>query len=238
MKGDRTMKYNKIQRFAVIFAMLLLERYVFCSGLCEEVYAKGVEEVGVETEESVKKETDFCEHQINEEQDWTYIKYATPLEAGIRYKHCCVCGNAVIENYTMLLLENNSVYITGTDIKECFTISSFTQSAVDKYDIVYTEVVAFGTENSFILGHRYRTLGKLYQTKVGERIYLNVEGKIEIYEVVVSEYGLETSSRRDIIGQTTNASIWDNYDCKTLHLYTCYGKNKNGRWIVLAKKIF
>ena len=169
----------------------------------------------------------FCVHEINTEERWTYVKYATPFESGERYKHCYLCEAVLSETYTIPVLENNSIYITDTDIKKSFTISSFTQSAVDRYDIVYTEGSKIGTNNPFVLGHNYGTLGKLYQTKVGEHIYLYINGVIEIYEVVVSEYGLQNSSKSDIIGQTTGTSIWDNYDCKTLHMYTCYGNNRN-----------
>ena len=141
------------------------------------------------------------------------------------------------EYYNMSELENNSIYITGTDINHGFTISSFTQSAVDTYDIVYTEETDLGSNNPFVLGHNYGTLGILNQTKVGAHIYLNINGVIEIYEVVVSEYALQNSAWTDIIGQTTGTSLWHNYGCKTLHMYTCYGNNRNGRWLVLAKKI-
>ena len=232
------MKCKKSQWFVVSIVMLLLSGCIFCSGLCGDVMAKAVEEVAVETENIFEKTGAFCEHKVNEEQEWVYIKYATSLEHGKRYKHCCVCGNAVIETYSLFALENNSIYIEGTDIKENFTISSFTQSAVDKYEIVYTDGAPKGAQNPFILGHRYWPLGKLYQTKVGTHIYLNINGKIEIYEVVVSEYGLQNAKKNNIIGQTTAASMWDNYNCKTLHLYTCYGENRNGRWLVLAKQIF
>ena len=144
----------------------------------------------------------------------------------------------ITESYTIPTLENNSVYITGTDIKHGFTISSFTQSAVDKYDIVYTEGSKLGSNDPFVLGHDYGSLGILHQTKVRAHIYLHINGVIEIYEVIISEYALLSPSRKDIIGQTTGTSIWQQYECKTLHMYTCYGNNKDGRWIVLGKKIY
>lgn len=180
----------------------------------------------------------FCVHEVNPEEKWTYLKYATPFESGERYKHCSLCETALSETYTIPMLEDNSIYIVGTDIKERFVISSFTQGAVDRYDIVYTEDTKIGTNNPFVLGHNYGTLGVLYETKVGEHIYLYINGVIEIYEVIVSEYGLQNALWSDIIGQTTGTSIWDKYDCKTLHMYTCYGENRNGRWIVLAKQVF
>ncbi|MBR3614766.1 MAG: hypothetical protein IKL55_06270 [Clostridia bacterium] len=180
----------------------------------------------------------FCEHKITEDEKWIYEKYATPFEEGRRYKRCNLCDAKISEKYTIPELENNSIYICGTDIKKQFTISSFTQSAVDRYNIVYTENSKLGSNNPFVLGHNYGTLGILYQTKIGEHIYLYINGTIEIYEVIISEYGLQNSAKSDIIGQTTGISIWNTYDCKTLHMYTCYGNNRNGRWIVLAKKIY
>ena len=180
----------------------------------------------------------FCSHEVNPEEKWTYAKYATPFESGERYKHCYLCEAVLSETYTIPELEGNSIYITGTDIKHTFTISSFTQNAVDRYDIVYTEGSKLGSNNPFVLGHNYGSLGILYQTKVGEHIYLYINGAIEVYEVIASEYALQNSTQNDIIGPITGTSIWHSYECKTLHLYTCYGNGRNGRWIVLAKQIF
>lgn len=168
---------------------------------------------------------------------WVYTKYSTPVESGERYKKCSECGNTVSESYTMSMPGDDSIYIAGTDIKACYKISSFTQKAVDKYDIVYTEETSLGSNNPFILGHKYRTLGKLSQTKVGSYIYLSKNGEIETYKVIISEYGLQNDDETDIIGQTTGTSIWDTFDGKTLHIYSCYGKNDDGRWMVLATKI-
>ena len=180
----------------------------------------------------------FCEHQVNTEEDWNYEKYALPFESGIRYKHCLLCKTKLYENYEIPALDNNSIYIVGTDIRNSFTISSFTQSAVDSYDIVYTVETKLGQNNPFILGHNYGTLGILNQTEVGTHIYISINGVIEIYEVVVSEFAMQNAAKSDIIGQTTGTTLWDYYEEKTLHMYTCYGENRNGRWLVLAKQIF
>lgn len=178
------------------------------------------------------------EHKVNSEERWTYTKYATIEESGERYKHCCVCNAILPETYTIPFLGENSIYINGTNVNACFTKSSFTQHSVDKYDIVYTEESDIGLNNPFILGHNYGNLGSLYQTQIGEHIYLCINGITEVYEVFVSEYGVSICDSTDIIGKSTGSSILDTYDYKTLHLYTCYGTNRNGRWIVLAKQIF
>ena len=130
---------------------------------------------------------------------------------------------------------DNFIYIVGTDLIGEFVISSFTQRAVDKYDIVYTEKTYLGKDDPFVLGHKTGTLMYLSQAEVGDHIYITKDGICEIYEVIVSEYGIQNSAKTDIIGQTTKVSIWDTYENKTLHIYTCYGENKDGRWIVLAE---
>lgn len=168
--------------------------------------------------------------------DWIYTKEANPLEEGERYRKCSNCDNKEIEKYTMSMAGDNSIYITGTDINASFVNAEFTQDAIDKNDIVYSEDTGAGSNNPFILGHKHGTLKKLSKTKVGESIYVSRNGVIEKYEVVVSEYGVQNESWTDIVGEVTATSIWKNFGCKTLHLYTCYGKDKNGRWMVLATK--
>lgn len=166
------------------------------------------------------------------------IKEETAYRYGRIIDVCEKCNVKVKEKIGIPYLEENYIYITGTDIKENFVITAFTQSAVDTYNIIYTEKTALGENNPFILGHDYKSLGKLYQTKVGEYIILNINGTIEIYEVMASEYGIQNLARTTIIGQNTGISIWHTYEEKTLHLYTCYGEDENGRWIVLARKIY
>ena len=131
----------------------------------------------------------------------------------------------------------NSVYIPGTGIKHTFEILPFEQSSIDNNNIVYSTYNLGSTDYQFILGHNYGTMGNLYKTKVGQYIYVSVNGKVETYKVVVSEYGLQNSSKTTITGQTTGTDLWRNYDVKSIRLYTCYGSNKNGRWMVLATKV-
>lgn len=232
------MNCKKRRCFGIILVIVLIVIGSICYCPHKVTYTKIIKEATCfEIGQKEEKKEYVCVHEINPEEKWTYVKYATPFEKGERYKNCYLCGAILSEFYTIPKLENNSIYITNTDINAKVAISSFTQGAVDRYDIVYTEATKLGLNNPFVLGHNYRTLGLLYQTAVGEHIYLYINEILEIYEVVVSEYGLQNSSRNDIIGQTTGTSIWDSYDGKTLHMYTCYGSKRNGRWIVLAKKI-
>jgi hypothetical protein len=70
---------------------------------------------------------------------------------------------------------------------------------------------------------------------VGQLIYLSIGGNIEVYKVRVSEAARLTDYGGNITGNATGAELWDTYDGKTLHMYTCYGNG--GRWLVLAQKV-
>ncbi len=164
--------------------------------------------------------------------DWVYTKSATPVEKGKKYRECTKCGNKVTESYEMRVPDGNYIYAPDTGICHNFTISSFTQSAVNRYDIVYSE--DNGYNNPFILGHNTGTMRKLSRICVGQSIYVSINGKIETYTVIVSECGRENEAGNDIIGKKTGVSIWKNYGCRTLHLYTCYGYMAKDRWMVLA----
>lgn len=192
-----------------------------------------------------------CPYREKEEcvfGEWEYAEYATPSKAGERFKVCADCKNRVFEAYTVEM-EDNSIYIPGTEVLGCFAKSSYTQKAIDGNDMVYTEYAyrVKDENNPFILGHWYGSLSTLHQTRIGQKIYICTNGKIETYEVVVSEYAVEDQNCVQIIGQTTGANIWDTLgndvsspyasyglahgsknllekvnDGKTLHIYTCY----------------
>lgn len=133
----------------------------------------------------------------------------------------------------------NSVYIPNAGINKKVTLAAMTQANINKYDMVYVKSSDdFYDNNAYIIGHNTGTLKNLKKTKVGQYIYVSVNDKVETYKVYVSEYALQNSKKTDIIGQTTGTSIWESsYDYKILRLSTCHGSNKNGRWMVMAKKI-
>ena len=167
--------------------------------------------------------------------EWYTAKYATHLENGVMQRKCSVCGNVESYSFAMKMAGANAVYIPGTGINHTIHIGGFTQSDVDKYNIVYTTEAQSGA-NPFILGHNTGTMNLIQYTKVGQYIYVSINGTVEIYEVVVSEFGMQNDSWTDIIGQTTGTSLWDSVGEKTLHMYTCHG-GTNGRWLVLAKLV-
>lgn len=180
--------------------------------------------------------------------DWEYAKYATPFEEGTRSHTCSVCGHTETEQYTVEL-EDKHIYIPTAGINAKFSVNYFTQSAVDGNDIVYTERAysGDGSNNPFVLGHDFGTLGTMHNAKVGDKIYLKLDGRIETYEIVISEYALECADEVNIAGKESGISVWstlssdlpsdyatfgklhhgedlweDVDDGKTLHMYTCH----------------
>lgn len=136
-------------------------------------------------------------------------------------------------------LQNNSIFIPSVDLKEGFAITDFTQASVDNNNIIctYAYEIGYDENDPFILGHNTHSLKVLKYVSVNDLIYLNINGTIETYQVVVSELGTTENDGTDIVGLTTGSSIYDNLGTKTIHLYTCNNECVNGRWIVLAKKI-
>lgn len=169
--------------------------------------------------------------------DWVVVENATPFKKGEKCRTCSYCGNVEYSSFD-LSLGNNYIYIPNTSVVGSVTHASFTQSAVDKYDMIYSYAFEFGKgENDpFIIGHSTGTLNHLDEVNVGQYIYISVNGNVQTYEVVVSEFAMQNDSWTDIVGQTTGHSVWDNLGCKTLHMYTCYGRT-NDRWLVLAKLV-
>lgn len=172
--------------------------------------------------------------------DWQYTKYALPDVNGVRCKSCVYCGKGYSEEYVFEMPSANSIYIPGTGICHSFAITGFTQADVDRHNIIYSldgyGDPAAGRENPCILGHSTRTLGALYKTTMGQTIYISVNGVLEKYKVVVSEYALMVDEI-NIVGQSTGTNYRAQFGCKAIHLLTCYGGNSAGRWIVIATKI-
>lgn len=185
--------------------------------------------------------------------EWNFIKYATPFESGERYRICNVCGNKDVDYYSVTM-NNNSIYIPTADIFCNFAVAQFTQEAVDSNDVIYTNCAysTYDKSNPFVLGHWYGTLGNMHKTKVGSYVYICVNGNIDTYEVINSEYAILRWNEIDMVGKLTGVNVWDTYgsrlnsqyyrtdmphkgvdrwndvnDGKTLHMYTChYGKDK------------
>lgn len=188
--------------------------------------------------------------------DWVYSVYATPFDDGERYQVCVICGNKNVEKYSFEM-ENNTLYIPTAGIYCKLTIGEFTQSDVDNNDVVYT-TGAYGvrdSSNPFILGHWYGSLIDMHKTKVGEKVYVCIDGQIDTYEVLISEYAVEIN-RTYHIGQISGVNIWDTYgsamnsnlawygrnhygidrweninDGKTVHMYTCHNGNEKEGWL-------
>lgn len=165
--------------------------------------------------------------------DWKIVKYALPDVSGTKEQTCYRCGEKETSSY-VFTMARNAIYVPNTDINASFVPCGLSQDSVDRYDLVY-DTSYFGVAGPWILGHNYGTLRHLPQVKVGQTIYLSVNGQIQKYRVIISEFAMQNESWTDIIGQSSGYSIFDDMGGTTLRMYTCYG-GKNGRWVVFANK--
>lgn len=168
--------------------------------------------------------------------DWVISKKCTPLSDGEKIRTCIRCENLGYQSYQFNTIGKNYIYIPTADIHTKLYIGDLTQSNIDIYDLVYDRDY-YGIDGVWVLGHQYGSLKNLHKTKVGDMIYIGVNGISKGYVVRYSEFALQNSNKTDIIGQTSNISVLSNLDGETLHIYTCYGKEKNHRWMVLAELV-
>ena len=180
-----------------------------------------------------------CPHK---ETHIAVTKESTVTETGEESIICSECGTVLEKRIVprkQSPKENNMISVPQIGLKSVFTQGPFTQNAVDANDILYAYAYAFGLgENDpFILGHNTHSLKNLRNIQVGTNIYLNLNGILETYQVVVSELGQATEDQSDIRGINSGETIYRNLGVKTLHMYTCDHSVSTGRWIVLAKKI-
>ena len=187
--------------------------------------------------------------------EWILDVYATPHEAGTRHHVCVDCDRSVSEEYTVEL-GNNYLYIPSANILCDFAITGFTQSAVDNNDVIYTKR-AYGVvddTNPFVLGHWFGSLTTMWHTPVGAYVYICIDGRIDTYQVINSEYAVEMYSCYHL-GQETGVNVFDAYgsamnsqyavygrnhqgedlwpeknDGRTLHMYTCHNKSDRPGW--------
>lgn len=193
------------------------------------------------------EEIPALEHKYGE---WMLGSYATPLEEGYNYRICHICGNKDTKFYN-IVMEDNVLYIPSLDLRCPFVVGEFTQSAVNDNDVLYTDWAYRCKDpfNPFVLGHNYGSMKVLHNIKIGEHIYIQLNGIIYDYVVMNSEYAVEYNGV-SMIGQTTGVNVWDTYSSglssdlpnqmigegtdrrmnntgMTLHMYTCYyGQNK------------
>ena len=168
--------------------------------------------------------------------DWKITKYATPLESGEKSRTCTGCGHSETKSYEASLPSDNYVYVPGRGLCHSFVFADLTQEAVDTYDIIYAQ--PWGWSNPVITGHANpSTMQHIYDIRIGDYVYVCANGKLEVYEVLVSEEGF-TDNACDIYGCVTGTYIWDSLGGKTLRMMTCYKDGWNGgRWMVMAKLV-
>lgn len=185
-------------------------------------------------------ETVFSEHSIDALEcswgEWVEIKVATPISSGTKIRNCVNCGKEETTTYTMNMPHANSIYIPGTGICHKLYVGTMSQDSIDAHDLVY-DTDYYWTTGPWVLGHRTGTMSKLPNVKVGQYIYLSINENIKTYVVRYSEFARQNDTWTDIIGQTSGKSVLSNLDDETLHMYTCYGTDKNDRWMVLAELV-
>jgi hypothetical protein len=166
---------------------------------------------------------------------WKVTKSATPTKDGTESRSCHYCGDKQTRSIEFKYAGSNAIYIRSAGLNVRLNHGEFDQDSVDKYDVV----IAYPTycKGAFVLGHKTRSMKVLHKTKIGDIIYLRIDGNVTRYKVIISEYAFQNKEQNDIVGQTTGISMWDESHGDTLHLYTCHGSNKDGRWLVLAVKI-
>ena len=191
-------------------------------------YTQGICECG-ETEKTIIK---ALGHKYGK---WTTKIQATPDANGLKTRQCTRCTDTQNQTVVFKFKSDCAVYIPSANIHAAFTIADFTQKSVDAYDVVYARTDYI--DAPFILGHNYRSLRTLYDTKIGDIIYVNKNGTLIRYKVIVSEYGIQNEARNSITGQKTGVTIWEPYEEEVLRMYTCYGKAVNDRWIVFAVRL-
>ena len=165
--------------------------------------------------------------------DWKIQQYATPIKDGSKYRECS-CGHKEISTYSLNLGENY-IFIEGTNLVGSLFVGDLTQNNIDVYDMVYSEELN-GHAGPWILGHRTKTMKYLQNISVGDNIYVSINGTVNTYKVIISESGLQNNSWTDIICQQSGYSIFNDFEAKTLRMYTCYGE-ENERWVVFASLI-
>ena len=216
--------------------------------VCEHIEVSDVviKDSTCQNEGIVQTICDMCSKVMNENTvpvsahefgEWKTIKNASPNHNGEKSRSCA-CGMTETKVVEFEMAGKNSVYIASAGINTKYVVASFTQEAVDNNDVIcnYTRLNA---NNPIILGHNTGSLKKLYNTKIGSYIYLNVDGVTHTYKVQVSEPAVETENNTELQGINTGYELLDNYSGESLRLYTCYQHKELGkiRWIVMAEKI-
>lgn len=161
--------------------------------------------------------------------EWVVTKTPTPEKEGEKERKC-ECGETEKRMFKFSLVAKNSLVIPSAGINAKVVVADFTQDAVDNNDIV-CNFTFLDYDRPIVLGHNYGTLKDLWKTKVGEPIYLYIDGKYTKYIVDISEKASIINNGADFKGVSGIKFISDDFG-NVLRLYTCHGED---RWIVMAK---
>lgn len=129
-------------------------------------------------------------------------------------------------------VSDNHIFIPSCGMDADFVLGEVSQEAVNNNDIV-CNLTLMNSDNPLFMGHSFGTFRKLPDIKVGDKIYLTLNGEQRTYTVTVSEPGTVIDNGTDIKGEATGTKLIYTSSTPTLHLYTCY--IYYDRWIVIAE---
>ena len=180
------------------------------------------------------------QYSVQYNHQWIYVSevFPTPIKDGSITYRCYHCDTRKTEVEKFKQKGSVNLCIPSQRIDVEVFLGECNQSNTNQYD-VSCDMNLINNNNPVFFGHSTRTLGRLYNLKVGDYIYFTIDGKTTAYKVTVSEEGNLACGGTNIQGKQTGELCISNKDKNTLHFFTCYYTpfNMNGRWIVLAEKV-
>lgn len=161
---------------------------------------------------------------------------ATPYADGVVSYQCCYCGEKKEEIKEKIYVKG--LYIPSVGINADIYFGDCNQYNTDTYDITCDSKI-YRSNHHLIFGHNHRTLGKIYNIKVGDLIYFKENGELKTFRVVLSDIGIDVNGHTNIQSVSTGRMCLYGGETETIHMFTCYNDYRYGncRWIVLAEKI-
>ena len=163
----------------------------------------------------------------------------TPVKDGTMLYSCCYCTSTYTEPIKFEPKGKNNLCIPSVKMNVEVILAECNQESTDRND-VSCDTNFINELNPLFFGHNTRTLGKLYNVKVGDIIYFTIGGKVSQYKVTISEPAYVIDGGQNIKGAETGTTVLEKCEKETLHFFTCYWHPMNignNRWIILAEKI-
>ena len=162
--------------------------------------------------------------------------FATPYNEGVTKYTCDVCNRTKETIQERIWVKG--LYIPSVDINVDINIGDCNQYNTDNYD-VNCAYNLLGEKRPVIFGHNTGTLGKIYDIKKGDLIYLLQNETVVTYKVTVSDVGIDIDDSSNIQSVNTGQKCLFYNEQGALHMFTCYNDYRYGncRWMVIAERI-